>query len=88
MARRLHLTAILVAALVAACTVFYLFSGADYVRQVASAPAPGGGGAKAPGKGGYEFDAKPIGAAEIEEIAEGIMSGGSIAGKMENATAK
>lgn len=84
MARRQHLTVILITALVAACTVFYLFSGADYVREVASAPAAPA--AKAQSK--YEFDGKAISAAEIEEVAEGITSGGSIAGKMENATAK
>lgn len=87
MARRQHLTIIVVAALVAACTVFYLFSGADYVREVASAPAAPAAPAHGKEKE-HEFEGKPISAAEIEDVAEGITSGGSIAGKMENATAK
>lgn len=89
MARRQHLVLVLVAALFAALTIFYLLSGYDYVREGA-APAPPAQGVPADTHGGSlgSFKGEPIGAAEIEGAAAGILNGGSIAPKLENATAK
>ncbi|MBE3046000.1 hypothetical protein IMZ48_26370 [Candidatus Bathyarchaeota archaeon] len=89
MPRRQHLVLVVVAALASALTIFYLLSGYDYVREGARPGAP-----KQDARP-YEhsnnlgsFKGEPIGAAEIEGVAAGILNGGSIAPKLENATAK
>ena len=84
MPRKQHLAAIFAAALFAAFTVFYLFSGYDYV-SAGTATAPPAPADKAPLE---SLKGEPIGAAEIESAGAGILEGGSIAPKLENATAK
>lgn len=90
MPRKQHLAAVLAASLFAVFTVFYLFSGHGYVgagAAPAAAPAQ-----DAPAHGDKEsldsFKGEPIGAAEIESVTAGVLDGGSIAPKLENATAK
>ena len=90
MARKQHLPIILAAALLAIITVSYFFyGGSDYARHGAAGP---GSAQNAPPKSHEgalsSFEGKPIGSGEIEGIAAPILEGGSIAPKLENATAK
>ncbi|SPN96598.1 uncharacterized protein DNG_00120 [Cephalotrichum gorgonifer] len=91
MARKQHLSFLLIAAAFAILTTFYLLSGSDVARDVVTAPAAQSkpqSAAPASDAGVDAFKGEPIGKAEIEAIAPGALSGGSIAPKMENATAK
>ena len=90
MPRKQHLAAILAASLFAVFTVFYLFSGYDHAREGPAGPGAPAQDAQAHGDEGSlgSFKGEPIGAAEIEGVAAGILEGGSIAPKLENATAK
>lgn len=89
MPRKQHLAAILAASLFAVFTVFYLFSGYDHAEGPAGS-GPSSQDAHTHGSEGSlgSFKGEPIGAAEIEGVAEGILDGGSIAPSLENATAK
>lgn len=103
MARRQPLTAFLIAAVLAVFTLCYLLSGSDFAREAASVPVAKGKGqgqgqkqeqvqrqsaGAHHGDGVDALEGKPIDAAEMEGISAGVLGGGSIAPKLENATAK